>query len=1167
MTRVVLGLLVALSPARLPAAGPAYVLTDLGTLGGTYSESLGINAAGQVVGGSTVASGNFHAYVYTGGLMVDLGMLTGGNESEATAINGLGQVTGWSNNGSLDLSGNPETQAVIFSGGNLTSLGVLGNDTSSMAFGINDSGNIVGQSLTGTTDSTAFFSSGGGGLVNLGPLSGGNNSDANAINNAGQIAGWSSTGGNDTNGNPELHAVLYPAGGGNVTDLGVLAGQDDSIANALNATGSVVGYSYNSGNATHAFWWTLGNGMVDLGTLPNGSGAQATGINASGQIVGWGDIGMTDLSGDTIFHAFLYVNGEMDDLNNLTVNAAGWTIEFASGINDSGQISGFGISPSGQTHAFVLTPEADSPPVIINQPVSQSVTLSNNTAVFTVTAGGATPLSYQWQLNGTNISGATRDTLTLNNVQSSDAGLYTVVVSNSLGNVTGGPAKLSFLSYGIIDLGTLGGTSSVAQGLNAIGQVVGYSTTKLGATHAFVYSGGKMTDLGVLPGGSLSEATGINSAGQISGWGDNGKADSLNQPVYHAFFYAAGKMTDLNSFSVDLDTQANAINESGVVVGQSYTNTLASSDNNAFVYAAGQYATLGHLPGGAFSAATGLNNSGEIVGWSDTGGGTAGVGQYHAVFYALNGNISDLGTLPGQDDSIASGINDYATVIGYSYTASSPLNLACFWTPNGGVQGLGVLPGGSSSQATGINDFGQIVGASDVGVDASDNVIEHVFIYSDGAMYDASNLTVNAAGWTSMIATGINEAGQIVGYGSNPSGQTHAFLLVNTVEPSVTTQPGNQTATAGSAATFTTAGGGFPAPTFQWQVLVQGNLTWVNLTDGGNITGSANATLTVGNTTTALSGNQYRVIVTNAAGSSTSNAVVLTVNPGAPVIKDQPASVEVFAGNTTEFTVTAEGAANLTYQWMLKGKKIVGATKASYTIAKVAAANAGNYTVLITNSLGHATSGNATLTLGTLPKITTQPAAQTVKLGQTATFKTAASGSPAPAVQWQYSTDAGKTWGNLTNGNQTSGNLTGGMISGATSVMLMVGNTTAAMSGVEFRAVATSTLPTVSSVVDSKAAKLTVDSPPSITTPPTDQTTTVGGSAQFSVVTAANPLAVKYQWQFIAEGQSVAKNVTGATKATLKLTKVTVAKAGSYQVIVTNVAGSVTGGPVTLTVN
>jgi probable HAF family extracellular repeat protein len=81
-------------------------MVDLGTLGGTFSEAIAVNARGQVVGGSnTIGDTASHAFSWTaGGGMVDLGALPGGNQSGARAVNARGQVVGesFTSTGTID---------------------------------------------------------------------------------------------------------------------------------------------------------------------------------------------------------------------------------------------------------------------------------------------------------------------------------------------------------------------------------------------------------------------------------------------------------------------------------------------------------------------------------------------------------------------------------------------------------------------------------------------------------------------------------------------------------------------------------------------------------------------------------------------------------------------------------------------------------------------------------------------------------------------------------------------------------------------------------------------------------------------------------------------------------------------------------------------------------
>ena len=233
---------------------------------------------------------------------------------------------------------------------------------------------------------------------------------------------------------------------------------------------------------------------------------------------------------------------------------------------------------------------------------------------------------------------------------------------------------------------------------------------------------------------------------------------------------------------------------------------------------------------------------------------------------------------------------------------------------------------------------------------------------------------------------------------SNSAGSatsTAATLTVNaaTTAPSVTSQPANQTVTVGQMATFSVTATGTSPLTYQWRK------------NAITISGAASASYTTPATTTGDNGAKFDVVVSNSAGSATSNAAMLTVDaaPVAPSITTQPANQTVNAGQTASFSVAARGTAPLSYQWQKGGSNIGGATSASYTTPATTLADTGaKFDVVVTNAVGNATSTSATLTVNAVaPTISTQPANQTVNAGQTATFSVTAAGTAPLTYQWQ----------------------------------------------------------------------------------------------------------------------------------------------------------------------
>ena len=129
----------------------------------------------------------------------------------------------------------------------------------------------------------------------------------------------------------------------------------------------------------------------------------------------------------------------------------------------------------------------------------------------------------------------------------------------------------------------------------------------------------------------------------------------------------------------------------------------------------------------------------------------------------------------------------------------------------------------------------------------------------------------------------------------------------------------------------------------------------------------------------------YVCVVSNSAGNATSNTATLTVTASStgPAISTQPVTQTVTAGAPVTFSVTANGTAPLTYQWLKDGATISGASSASYSITSTTSASVGNYYVTISNSAGTVTSStvNPAAFLSNLSVRTTLATAQTVTVG------------------------------------------------------------------------------------------------------------------------------------------------------------------------------------------
>jgi len=165
-----------------------------------------------------------------------------------------------------------------------------------------------------------------------------------------------------------------------------------------------------------------------------------------------------------------------------------------------------------------------------------------------------------------------------------------------------------------------------------------------------------------------------------------------------------------------------------------------------------------------------------------------------------------------------------------------------------------------------------------------------------------------------------------------------------------------------------------------------------------NISGATNSFLVVTNAQPGQSG-PYTLTVTNALGSITNTNVLLTVLP--LQITSQPLSQSIYSGTNVTFTVAASGQGPFGYQWQFNGTNILDATNATLVLTNVQPVDGGSYTVIISNSLGSATSSSATLVVEPI-LITLQPQDQITFRGANVVFSIVALSSQTINYQWKF---------------------------------------------------------------------------------------------------------------------------------------------------------------------
>ena len=541
-------------------------------------------------------------------------------------------------------------------------------------------------------------------------------------------------------------------------------------------------------------------------------------------------------------------------------------------------------------------------PTITVQPASQTI-LTGSNVIFTVTADGAGPFTYQWQFNGTNLPNNIITTVAGNNQTgfSGDGGLATnAAMFAEEGLVIDQGGNLLFAdndrirkvdTNGIITTVVGGPTGYAGDGgaaTNArLNQPKGVALDRSGNLFIADYANCRIRKVDT--NGIITTVAG-NGTNRFSGDGGMATNASLNFPQDVA-------VDTLGNFYIaDLFNQ-----RIRKVDTQGFIRTVAGSGTAGYSGDGGQATNANiHWPYGiAISAAGNLyigDQGNSRVRMVDTNG---------IITTAAGGGGSGDGGA-ATNASLSSPRCVTMDALGSLYIADSGANRIRKVSSDGTittVAGNGAL-GNSGNGGPATN--ASLVGPWYVAFDASEDLyisqaalIKKVLASAGRPTLEFDRVTTNLAGSYVVVVTGA-------------SGSVTSSVATLTVvdPPSIITQPVSQMILVGGSATFSVASRGTVPLDYGWYF----NGTNV-LQDG------TNATFTLNNLTTNDTGG-YSVVITNLYGSVTTSVATLTVTLP-PAITAQPAGQTVWVGSNATFSVTASGTGPFNYQWQLNGSNVV----------------------------------------------------------------------------------------------------------------------------------------------------------------------------------------------------------------------------------------------------
>lgn len=469
--------------------------------------------------------------------------------------------------------------------------------------------------------------------------------------------------------------------------------------------------------------------------------------------------------------------------------------------------------------------------------------------------------------------------------------------------------------------------------------------------------------------------------------------------------------TTISTSQIDLNWSDNSTNESYFLIERSQDNMNFSQIATTGTGVT-SYSNAGLSPGTTYYYRVRASNAGGNSPYSNVASATTtpseAVAWYEFEMTPLdssgnNNHAVPVGTLlygPGKRGSDAAQFNGTAfaeitRIIGTNFTVAMWLKTTNTGPASGAwYAGMGLVDGEVAGSAA---DWGcSVINSKFVlGIGNPDTTISSTVNISDGNWHHVAATRVSDTGAVKLYVDGVLNVSTTAPMGPRTSpnelriGATHinppvfyvgslddlrlydralsaseiAELVTPNTPPTISSIPDQSTPIDNSVGPIDFTIGDVETPA-EW-LTVSGYSSNSNLVPNANITfggSGSNRTVTV-TPAPGQFGTANITVKVSDAQASTSTAFKLTVVAEPPVITSQPQSQTVTVGSNVTFSVTATGTAPLSYQWRFNGANITGATSASYSIASAQLSDAGNYSVVVANVAGSATSATATLTV------------------------------------------------------------------------------------------------------------------------------------------------------------------------------------------------------------